>query len=254
MSELLWQEFYKTRHQRSFYLAPLLLFVLMLLVAIITVRDSDPAFYIVAGFAGFQWATIFLIVIVANSFSMDFEFGTIKYQLVKFSRWKIFFSKLLVCTVYDLYLHGLVFLFTVGIKWGIYQGKYPWTANYLGQQSLFTNFVAGIGLDSASSFIFVAITILLACWAKTSAVAISTGIAECFVGEGISNMLIKNGGHFSLITRWNPFNMLNITNQWANPGYAKVTLLSIGQLAGGTACYIVLFLLLAAILFGRKRV
>ncbi|EHO51726.1 ABC transporter permease [Lentilactobacillus kisonensis] len=121
MADILRQEFYKVWHKRSTVYTPLVIFVLMGIVGAMTIHSSDARFYISAGFAGFQWAMIMLIVIAANTISSEFEYGTIKHLIVQGNgRTLVFLAKFLVIGAYDIYLHGLVFGLTLILKPLIY--------------------------------------------------------------------------------------------------------------------------------------
>lgn len=253
MKKLVMKELYKMYKRKAFYITPIVLAILMLLVGIFTVHDSDPQFYISAAFAGYQWGTIMLIIVTANIVSMDFEYGTIKYLVASDNRIRIFFSKIIAILFYDIYVHILAVGFTFIIKLFIYGKTYPLGAVYLYHQSLGSNLLVGALVDFIGSFIIISIVIFLACIVKTSAVAIASGIAICFVGQGISNMLIRNAGTIESIISWNPFNMLNITNEWSNPQYYDITRLSTEQLLVGNLVYTAIFLLIGMVFFGLRK-
>ncbi|MBA1393093.1 hypothetical protein EQ500_04295 [Lactobacillus sp. XV13L] len=111
MLNLMNEEVYKLIHKKSTLLTPIILFFLMLLVGLLSIKSSDPRFYISAGFAGFQWGGIILIVICANIISMEFEHGTIKNLIGRYnSRGLIYLSKFIIIVVYDLVLHILTLI------------------------------------------------------------------------------------------------------------------------------------------------
>ncbi|MFT8607943.1 hypothetical protein, partial [Liquorilactobacillus ghanensis] len=234
---------------------PILLFLLMLFIGIATVHDSDPKFYISAAFAGFEWETIILIVVSANIISMEFEYGTIKHLITKYrNRYLIYDIKLLEIIIYDIYIHLLTLVFAIIIKLVIYGKRFSFFKPYLYHKTLLHNLVLGSVVDLLGSLLIIGIIFFLACISKSSSIAIASGIAMCFVGEGVSDMLIKNAGKLQILIKWNPFNMLNISNEWSNPGYFYNTHLVLRELVVGNIIYTVLFLVGGYILFKRKKV
>ncbi|KRL22024.1 hypothetical protein FC98_GL000317 [Lentilactobacillus kisonensis DSM 19906 = JCM 15041] len=225
------------------------------IVGAMTIHSSDARFYISAGFAGFQWAMIMLIVIAANTISSEFEYGTIKHLIVQGNgRTLVFLAKFLVIGAYDIYLHGLVFGLTLILKPLIYGRRFAFNQNYLYGQSLMTNLVTETLVDLLGSLIIIGMIVMLACVSKTSAVAIATGIVVCFVGQGVSELLLKAAGSLSVILKWNPFNMLFLSNEWSNPSYDHNTLLSLPSLIWGNVIYALVFLVLGYEMFKHKPI
>lgn len=214
MKELFYEEFYKLFHKRGTWYTPLILFGAMLVVGIMARSSSFAEWYIIGSFAGTEWLLIIMIVVCATTISMEYEYGTIGHLVVKDkSKIKIFLAKFLLIIIYDIYLHFLAFIFTFPIKWLIYGSKYKFTEIYNYGQPLWHNLITECLIDLLGSAIIVGIIFLLSCAAKNSAIAIASGITIIFIGQGISNMLIKSVGKGIPLVKWNPFNMLNMANE-----------------------------------------
>ncbi len=255
MKELFYEEFYKLQHKRSTWYTPFVLFGAMLAVGFISRHSSTPEWYILAAFAGTQWVVIIMIVACATTTSMEYEYGTIKHLVIADrGKVQIFLSKFLLIMAYDAYLHSLAFIFTFPVKWLVYGTKYPFTEVYDYGETLFHLLVTECLVDFLGSVIIIGMILLLSCAAKSAAVAIAIGITVTFIGEGVSNMIIRGAGKEFPIIRWNPFNMLNMTNEWGNPGYYDTTLLTMKQLVIGNLSYSLLFILVAFLAFTRKRI
>lgn len=255
MIDIVKQEFFKLFHKKSTLWTPLVIFGLMGLVGIMTIHSNDAKFYISAGFAGFQWAAVMLIVVSANMISMEFEYGTIKHLIVQGNgRSLAFLAKFIVISLYDVYLHGLVFGFTLILKPLVYGGRFAFAHRYLYGQSLMGNLISATFVDLLGSLIIVGMIIMLACLSKSSAVAIATGIVICFVGQGASELLLRAVGRILPILKWNPFNMLFLSNEWSNPSYVHNTLLSLSSLVWGNVIYAIGFLALGYVIFRHRPI
>lgn len=255
MRELLSEEFYKLIHKRGTWYTPIILSMAMLAVGFMARHSPDAQWYITAAFAGTEWAIIIMVMVCATTISMEYEYGTIKHLVIEDKgKVRIFLSKFSIIILYDAYLHLLAFGFTLPIKWLMYGGKYSFSANYEYSQSLMSNLINECLIDFLGSIVIIGAALLLSCAAKSAAVAIASGITVIFIGQGVSMMLLRNVGRSIPLLRWNPFNMLNMPNEWSNPAYYENTLLTIKQLMIGNIGYSILFILAAFLMFERKRI
>lgn len=255
MKNLISEELYKLVHKRGTRYVPLVLFLAMLAIGLMARNSFYAPWYITSAFAGTEWVLIIIIIACATTISMEYEYGTIKHLVIQDKgRSKIFLSKFIVIILYDVYLHLLAFLFTFPIKLLTYGSKYPFSYVYNNNQTIFTILVIDCLIDLLGSVIIIGAIFLLACAAKSAAVAVASGITLVFIGQAISLMLVKNAAQIFPLIRWNPFNMLNMQNEWANPDYYRLTQLTIKQLIVGNVIYSILFLGLAFFTFKHKRI
>ncbi|MFD1125090.1 ABC transporter permease [Lentilactobacillus raoultii] len=257
MLNLINEEIYKLLHKRSTLYTPIFLALAMLAVGMMVrnVSASDAQFYITATFAGTEWATTVIIIVSSTIISMEYEYGTIKHLVIQDKeKIRIFVSKFVTVLIYDAYLHGLVFVLTFPVKWLTYGSKYPFFSLYIYHQTILVNLFDECVLDFFGSIIIVGLIFLLACATKTSAVAVASGLTVVFIGQTVSSMLIRNAASNFPLIRWNPFNMLNMSNEWSYPGTYSTTLLTLKQLILGNVGYSIVFLVLAFWAFEHKRI
>jgi len=256
MGKLLQQEIFKFRHQRLAWLAPVILILLMSGLAMTAhgATGSDHKFYLASAYGGFQWLTILIIVIGASSVTMEFEYGTIKQVATQVNhRWMIFVGKYVLVLGYSVVLHGLAILVTLLLNVG--GGRLRWQTVYLYHQSLLVNLLTNAVLDLYGGVLIIGLVFLLASCSHNSAAAIAIGVGACFMGEGISSLLLQSFKSALSLVRWNPFNMFFLQQEYGNPSYQQsVTHLSIQQLSAGTLVWAVLFLGVGAVLFSKRRI
>ncbi|MFC6261368.1 ABC transporter permease [Levilactobacillus fujinensis] len=257
MRKLLQQEIFKFRHQRLAWLAPVILIFLMGALAMTAQNATagDRKFYISSAYGGFQWLTILIIVIGASCVTMEFEYGTIKQLAIQVNhRWMIFVGKYVFVLGYSGLLHIVAVLMTILLKISAGRGL-QWRTVYLYQQSLLANLVINALLDMYGSVMIVALVFLLASCSHNSAVAIATGVGACFMGEGVSSLLLQSFKSALPLLKWNPFNMFFLQEEYGNPSYQQsVTHLSIQQLSVGSLVWTLVFLGVGAVIFSRRRI
>lgn len=96
---------------------------------------------------------------------------------------------------------------------------------------------------------------LMSCLINSNIIVIAINALIIFMGSGLSsNLLLAHVGSTSII-RWNPFNMLNLTNQYYNYSTYHVTsMMSNGQLLVGTLGYTIIFTILGCWVFQHKKI
>lgn len=254
MTNIFKQEIFKIVHRKLFIYMPLVLFILMSLVALAT-RGNNGRFYIISAFAGFQWLVIIMIILSSSTISMEFQYGTIKKLITESNdKSSIFLSKWILMIFYSIFLHILSVIFTIILKFLIYGKQFPFGSGYLHSISLMSNLISNTIIDILVSIFIISAVFILAVATGTSAIAIATSLGFCFFGQGISNALISSIGKKIAIIKWNPFNMLNVANQWGNPDYFNITKLSQNELIIGNVVYIIIFIALGLIIFNKKNV
>lgn len=257
MGQLIQQEIFKFRHQRLAWLAPAILSLLMVGLAMTThgASTSDQEFYISSAYGGFQWVTILMIVIAASGVTMEFEYGTIKELAIQVNhRWTIFVGKYVLVLGYSVLLHGVVILMTLLLK-GSGGRKLMWQSVYLYHQSLLVNLVTNAVLDMYGGVMIIGLVFLLASCSHNSAAAIAIGVGVCFTGEGVSSLLLQSFKSLLSVMKWNPFNMFFLQEEYGNPSYQQnVTHLTIQQLGVGNLVWALFFVGVGAVIFSRRRI
>ncbi|MFD1550513.1 ABC transporter permease [Levilactobacillus fuyuanensis] len=257
MGQVLQQEIFKFRHQRLAWLAPVVLGLLMVGLAMTAhgASDSDQKFYISSAYGGFQWLTILIIVIGASGVTMEFEYGTIKQLAIQVNhRWTLFVGKYLLILGYGVLLHGVVILMTLLLK-GTGGRNLSWQTIYLYHQSLLVNLVTNAVLDMYGSVMIIGLVFLLASCSHNSAAAIAIGVGVCFTGEGVSSLLLQSFKSLLPVMKWNPFNMFFLQEEYGNPSYQQnVTHLTIQQLGIGNLVWALFFVGVGAVIFSRRRI
>jgi len=257
MGQLLQQEIFKFRHQRLAWLTPVILVLLQAGLAMTAhgASVSDQKFYVSSAYGGFQWLTILIIVIGASCVTMEFEYGTIKQLAIQVNhRWTIFVGKYVLVLGYSVLLHGVVILMTLLLK-GSGGRNLSWQNIYRYHQSLLANLVTNAALDMYGGVMIVGLVFLLASCSHNSAAAIAIGVGVCFVGEGVSSLLLQSFKSLLPVMKWNPFNMFFLQEEYGNPSYQQnVTHLTIQQLGVGNLVWALFFVGVGAVIFSRRRI
>lgn len=255
MCKTLWREIFKFKHQRLAWLAPLLIALLMGGVALTAQRAtiSDQEFYMASGYVGFQWTILFLIVISATSVAMEFEYGTIKQLAMQVPhRWMIYVAKFLLVLGYSSLLHVLVVGGTLILKLSG-NSRIHWQTIYHYHQSLGVNLGINALLDLYGGVLIVSFVFLLASCSRHGAAAIAVGVGACFMGEGVSSLLLRSFKTLMPLLKWNPFNMFYLQEEYGNPDYRAMTHLTIQQLGIGNMVWALIFIGVGAVIFSKRR-
>ncbi|ETY74682.1 ABC transporter permease [Lactiplantibacillus fabifermentans] len=246
----------KLAAKRGTWWAIALLIILMAGIAVTTTSAtlSDQRFNIVSAYVGFQWLMLVLIVVAASCVAMEFEYGTIKQLAVQAkNRWQVYLTKFSLILGYDVCLHVLVVLVTLGLR-PIFNPKIDMFANYQHQLSLLSNLMINSFLDFYGSLMIIGLVFLLASVGHSSAIAISVGVAVCFLGEGVSSLALSTFKALAVVLRWNPFNMMCLQEQYANQDYQGITHLTLAQLAGGNLMWTVISIGVGALIFSKRHI
>ena len=257
MGQLLQQEIFKFRHQRLAWLAPVILVLLMggLAATAHGASISDQKFYISSAYGGFQWLMILMIVIGAICVTMEFEYGTIKQLAIQTNhRWTIFVGKYVLLLGYSVLLHVVAVLTTLLLKFSGGRSL-SWQTVYLYHQALLDNLVTNAVLDTYGGVLIIGLVFLLASCSHNSAAAIAIGVGVCFMGEGVSSLLLQSFKSLLPVMKWNPFNMFFLQEEYGNPSYQQnVTHLTIEQLSVGNLLWALFFVGVGALIFSRRRI
>ncbi|MBB1068887.1 ABC transporter permease [Limosilactobacillus sp. RRLNB_1_1] len=242
-------EFYKMIHQRSSWVAVIVLFGLML-------YSATPTAYITKnlisqGFGTGQWVIIIMITLSANFIAMELKNNTMTTLLYKSpNRWGVFVAKLIVLIVYSIVLLIAGFIFTLIIKAVLVNSHFTWQSIYH-QHTLFNSLLLNLlGVGIYLLFI-ITLSMLLISLFKSSAVVIVIGLFIGFLGANISALIMQTFPGIKSIIAWNPLNMINIITQLSNSRVIQSSALTNNELIIGNLIYVVVFLLIGILVFRK---
>ncbi|RRG04088.1 MAG: ABC transporter permease [Lactobacillus sp.] len=246
------EEFYKFNHQKNLLFGILTLLILMAYSSISSnVGPASVSF----GFGAVQWIPIILIAVGSAFFAMEYNNNTIIMLLYKNSnKLKIYLAKFLVVFLYGVLLAAIAILFTFILKIILVGNKYRWLADYTGHESLLDSLTLHIVGTIIYSFFIVALSFMLIMLIKVNAAVIGIGLALGFLGASISTALMKTFSTLLAVIKWNPLNMIFVTQQLANRSYANLSQLNGWQIIVGTIGYGLVFATLGYVLFKHRRI
>ncbi|EOH94726.1 ABC transporter permease [Enterococcus pallens] len=195
------------------------------------------------------WLIVFFMVYLASqTFSMEFRFGTIKNLLQKNQqRRTIFFSKLITLVGYSIYLNVVAVVVTISLSMILF----PEVS--LEQTEIIRTLFANLLGNFVGMWLFASLALMISLIVTNESLASMLGIATYFLSSMLAGMQFILLDKFSWL-RWNPLNMLNLSNQLINSGMEKLTQLATNQLLIGNIVYILGFLLIADVVFSRKKI
>lgn len=255
MTTILWQEWYKIRHRRLPWLLLVVMVALMIGMGLVMGRSYSRLLAMTC-YDSSMIIMLLLVIVGSTIFSQEFQNGTIITMAYRSkSRAAIFFAKLIALFLYDLALHVLAMLVTILLNIvPVINDPVDWFAVYQYHQPLWINMLATTGVDLVASALIVSLVCLASCLINSNTLVIAINALIIFMGSGLSaNLLMAHVGP-SQIIRWNPFNMLNLTNQYYNYAtYHLTSQLTNSQLLVGTLAYTVIFIMAGYLVFRRKK-
>ncbi|CAJ1182404.1 hypothetical protein CPEBRM1_ABPJDJAI_00528 [Companilactobacillus paralimentarius] len=233
------QELFKFRCQKM----PLYGVITLLLLMIYTYLTNHNAnFLLNNGFGSSQWIIIILVTVSSSILSMEYQNNTIINLLYKTShKWQIYLAKFLVMLLYSFFLLIMNLIFTMILKFILFNGYH---AKFLG--TLLLNLSGGF----IYSIFIIALALLLISWLKINPLVIGIGLIIGFLGAVISTALYPL---FNFI-KWNPLNMIYVSNQLANPQLMNSSHLNSSELIICTLLYTILFLIIGYQIFKKRSV
>ncbi|MBM6439409.1 ABC transporter permease [Lacticaseibacillus rhamnosus] len=246
------EEFYKFYHQKTFFYGILTLLFLMFYGGITSnVNQATIAF----GFGAIQWIPIIIIAIGSSFFEMEYRNNTILMLLYKnSSKLKIYIAKFLTIFLYGVFLTIVAALFTIILKLILTGDQYHWLADFNKNGSLLTTFMLNMAGTLIYSFFVEALSFMLIMLIKVNTAVIGIGLAIGFFGASISVALTKTFTTLIGVVKWNPLNMIFVTQQLSNASYINLSQLDNLQIIGGTILYGLIFAFLGYGLFKRRRI
>lgn len=252
MKNSLKAESFKFAHQR---IAPLGILILVLLMSYSALTNQIDPVQIIFEFGAVQWIPIIIIAVSSAFFAMEYQYNTILMLLYKqTSKWEIYISKLIVIWLYSVVLIIIAALYTFLLKTILANDQYLWSMAIYKQQTLLGLTINSIWGTLIYSLFIITLAFLLIIIIKLNAVVISIGLIFGFLGAGISIAFMNTFKHLIGVIRWNPLNMIFITQQLANPPYIKVSHLNNKEIIIGTLLYAVIFTVIGYKLFKKRRI
>ncbi|EEU30517.1 hypothetical protein HMPREF0501_00895 [Limosilactobacillus coleohominis 101-4-CHN] len=249
------QELYKLRHRRLPWLVIIPLVILMIIIGL-AMGHTYSNLLVMTCYDSSTIIWLLLVIVGSTIFSMEFQNGTIiPLMYHSSSRSAVFFAKVLVLLMYNVFLHMIAMAITILLNIvPLINNPISWTAIYQYHQPLWLNMLVTTGVDLITSSMIISLICLTSCLINSNMTVIALNTLIIFMGSGLSsNLQLAQVGSRNLI-RWNPFNMLNLTNQYYNyAAYHPASLLSNGQLFWGTFIYTIIFVLLGYGCFQRKH-
>lgn len=257
MVTLVKQELFKMFKKKSSIIIPILIFILMIGLAVLSKSYPDilgSKLLFKQGFSSFSWLFFLMIIQASTIIAMEFHYGTIKNLLYRnYSRTSIIISKFITLFIYSLIIFAISMIITVLINLTMFSDvnilKQSGDNLSLLQEMLLTGLGNYVGM-----WLLLSLTLLISCIFKSPGVSIAIGIIFYFAMSIVSGIL------FALITQWEwlkwlPINMLNLSSQIIDNDMMKsFTKLELHELFIGNIVYIVIFLVLVIFVFKKKNV
>lgn len=257
MTTLIKQELFKMFKKKSSIIIPILIFILMIGLAILSKKYPDimgSKLLFKQGYSAFSWIFFLMIIQASTIITMEFHYGTIKNLLYRnYSRTSIIISKIISLVIYSL----IIFVISIVISL-ILNLTFFSDVNILKQSGDHLSLLQDMLLTALSNYVgmwlLLSLTLLISCIFKSPGVSIAIGIIFYFAISIVSGIL------FALIDQWEwlkwlPINMLNLSSQITdNEVFKTLTKLELHELFIGNIVYIIIFLALVIFVFKKKNV
>lgn len=254
MKQSIKNEFFKITHQKITWIAPILILCLMMLSRAF-IGNSEQRLLIMATYNSGEWILLALIIVCSTVLSMEYQYHTILLTIYKApNRFQVFASKLLVISIYNLFLHFLAIIFTLLLQLTPLKAHVSWLIINKYSQSLVINMLNTILIDLVASTLIVSLIFLSSSLIKSNSIVITINLAIVFMGQTASSQLLNTNAHLLNLVKWNPLNMYNLTAQYYNHAvYHDTSHLTNIELLLGTLIYTAIFLILGYYLFRKKK-
>ncbi|RMC24146.1 MULTISPECIES: ABC transporter permease [unclassified Lactobacillus] len=244
-------EFYKFYHQKVAMYGVVTMLVLMVYSALTTnITKNTLAF----GFGSVEWIPIILIAVGSAFFAMEYSNNTIIMLIYKnSSKLKSYLAKFIVVFVYGFILTISAVLFTFILNWLLVPGEFSWGATFHAHTLRDALMLNMFGEVIYSVFI-IGLSFMLTMLVKINAVVICVGLALAFFGASLSAGLMSSLPSLVTIIKWNPLNMIFISQQLTRSSIILKSNLTNMQLIVATLIYGILFAIIGYYLFKNRRV
>ncbi|AQW21482.1 ABC transporter permease [Lentilactobacillus curieae] len=257
MISLVKEEIYKLVNKKSTIAITICLLVAMTGIAIIT--KVQPKIFgakmmFDATYTGLTWVVLVLIAACGTIIAMEFQYGTIKEVLYRqYYRGQVIVSKWITMLLYSLYLFILTFVYSIILKFVLFNDKIDLSKHYGADHSLLVTTIISYAGQFVSVWLILSLVLLLANLFKSNAAAISIGIIGYFALSMVSQLMTLAIHKWNWL-KWNPLNMMNLGNQVVEGSYKHLTYLSTTQLTWGCLAYTAIFLFISYVVFKKRSV
>lgn len=247
------QELFKLRHKKISWISTLILLLLMVMTGY-SIGYEESKVCLMTCYNSSYWIIFILVIVGATTFSMEFQNNTILTLLYKSSgKFKVYLSKFVVLSLYNIFLHAMAIIFTFLFSVSIFKSNITFSTIYKYGQPIWKNMVNTMMVDLLTTTLVLSIVFILSCIINNNAVVITASLLVIFMGENVSTDLLRIH-KFVDVMKWNPFSMLDLTNQYYNyVGYIGITHLTNLEMMMGAFIYIIIFLIVGYLIFRRKR-
>lgn len=245
------EETYKFCHEK---IALLGLLVLLVTTLYSTLTKTINKSTLIFAFGAIEWIPVIIIAVGAAFFEMEYDNKTIVMLLYKnSSKLKIYLAKFLVVFCYSIALALGAILLTFLLSLLTVPGQYHWLAYYQGH-TILTDLLLNLFGAVIYCFFIVGLSVMLIMLVKANTVVICIGLVLAYFGASFSTALMHTFPTAVEILKWNPLNMIFISQQLTRGSFALKSNLTNFQLIIATVVYGIIFGLLGYYLFKRRRV
>jgi len=256
MLTLVRQELFKLYKKKSTLILFGIIVLIMILIGFSSKSNSDifePEQVFTTAYSAFAYIVFVMIVQASTILTMEFQYGTIKNLLYRnYSRTQIIISKGLTLLIYSLFLYVSMVVISIIIKAIMFPDL-----GFLQEAAEGMNVIQVLLFNALGNFVglwlIISLVLLISCIFRSTAVSIVIGIIFYFAASVVSGILFLAIDKWEWV-KWNPVNMLNLSNQLMNSDVESMTQLSINQLFAGNIIYIAIFLFLVYVVFKRKNI
>lgn len=249
MTTIMRHELFKLQHQKIIVGSLLVLLLLILYSAFPLAFITKNL--VAQGFGLSQWTIIIIIALSSNSITMEYRDKTMPTLLYKSPNRAVpYFAKLFTLILLGLILTISGIIFSLILQ-PILASRYSWSVT-LYHPSLMTVFWANVGGGTLYLLFAITLSLCLVSLCRSNAVVIIVGLIIGFLGANLSAALMKALPGARSVLAWNPLNMINVIQPFANN--MKLVGLTVPQLVIGNLIYSIIFLLVGLWAFKRARV
>ncbi|MFT8661499.1 ABC transporter permease, partial [Liquorilactobacillus ghanensis] len=158
-----YQELYKLAHKKIAWISPLILLILMIVTGY-TIGFGEGRLLTMVSYDSPDWITLILVIVGATTFSMEFQNNAILTLLYKSpNKIYVYLSKHVMIFCYDILLHVLAILFTIGLRYTPMNAHVAWSTIYRYQQPLWENMLKTSAIDLLTTMLIISLVFLLSC-------------------------------------------------------------------------------------------
>jgi ABC-2 type transport system permease protein len=251
MRRSLSEEFYKFIHEKIAWIGILAMVIMTFYGAVGKVTPK----IISMGFGAGQWIVIVLFAISSTFFAIEYQHRTIIAMLYKHShKSDIYFSKLFVLFLYNVFLSILSIPTTFLVKLICFPHRFSWTIMVNAHQNVWQALIVNTFGNVIYGIFAITLSFTLYMWLKNNVAVIGIGLFMGFMGSALSAASMDFVPSLIGILKWNPFNLIFITQQLIVPDTEKMSHLTNPELIGANLIYSLILSIVGLVLFKRRQV